>query len=102
MWEQVAAQVLGRAAASPDNPAPTRSGLEGAAYSADGYTVTTGGSRAAGASVSKAGDPLAGVVAPLGTAVQGVTAGVSSNPVPWIAGAVAIVLIAALLRRRKG
>lgn len=99
MWEQAAAQAAGRwLAASEQDSRTIRSGIERLAYSADGYTVTTGGSRASGASLAKSGDPLSGFMAPLTASAQTV----AQNPTPWIAGAVAVLLIAAVLRRRKG
>lgn len=102
MWEQVAAQTLGRAAGSSDSAAPARSGIERLAYSADGYTVSTGGSRASGASVAKVPDGLGGMVPAAGAALaQGVGA-VAANPLPWAALAAGVVLVAVLMRRRKG
>lgn len=97
MWQTAAVQAAGQWLQSSEaqSSRPVRSGVEALAYSADGYTVATGGARASGAAVTKVPGDMAGVMS------QGVGA-VSANPMPYALAAVGIVLVVALMRRRKG
>ena len=97
VWQAVAA-ALGEAARTPATSSPARASADGLAYNADGYTVTTGRARATGAPVTRTPGGIDGALASVG----GVAATAAANPVPWVVGAVAIVLIAAMMRRRKG
>jgi hypothetical protein len=94
MWQAAALQAIGAAVGGPDPTAgPAKSGAEGAAYSADGYTVTTGGSKASGATVARGADPM--MVGAAGVAA----AATNWTPIALAVGAVAVVLLIA--KRRK-
>ena len=99
MWQQAALQAFAAVAGGPDpTSAPARSSAEGAAYSADGYTVSTGGSKASGATVARGADPL--TVGAAGVAGAATAAGANLMPIALAVGAVAMLLIVA--KRRKG
>jgi MYXO-CTERM domain-containing protein len=99
MWQQAAAQVVGQVlgASEAQSRGPTISGVERLGYSADGYTVATGGARATGGTVSRGGEPFEAIAAPIGNAMNVAAA----NPAPWVLGAAAIAVLALLIRRRK-
>jgi hypothetical protein len=93
MWQQLAAQTFGEAVKGESKSGDAISSIGGFSFSADAATISTGGGRASGANVSKAGDPLSAATAAVGS--------IAGNPTTLMIIAGALVLAVALTGRKR-